>query len=119
MCRRGEDAANIELKIKGGKTKTIKVLQERSVKKKNFAKLIGHLNDLRSSAIHQPGYVTGETLIKGSDPIDVLVISTWISEDHWKAWTTSEERIELNDMINGIIEGDAKISIYEVPTGEE
>jgi len=97
----------------------IKVLQERRVKKRNFAKLIGHLNDLRASAIHQPGYVTGETLIKGSDPIDVLVISTWISEDHWKAWTTAEERIELNDIINGMIEGEARVNIYDVPTGEE
>ena len=97
----------------------IKVLQERRVKKRNFAKLIGHLNDLRSSAIHQPGYLTGETLIKGSDPIDVLVISTWISEDHWKAWITSEERIELEDMISRLIDGEAKISIYKVPAGED
>jgi len=96
----------------------IKVLQERRVKKKNLTKLVAQLNDLRSAALHQPGYVTGETLIKGKDPIDVLVISTWISEDHWKAWTTSEERIELNDIINGIIEGDVKISIYEIPAGQ-
>ena len=95
----------------------IKVLIERSVKKNNFTKLIAHLNDLRSAALHQPGYVTGETLIKGDDPADVLVISTWISEDHWKAWTTSEERIELNDLVNSMIEGDAKISIYNVPAG--
>jgi heme-degrading monooxygenase HmoA len=97
----------------------IKVLQERRVRKRNFTKLIAQLNDLRSAALHQPGYVTGETLIKGKDPIDVLVISTWISEDHWKAWTTSEERIEINDMVNSLIDGDAKISIYEVPSGQE
>jgi heme oxygenase (mycobilin-producing) len=97
----------------------IKVLQERRVKKGNFTKLIAQLNDLRSSALHQPGYVTGETLIKGKDPIDVLVISTWISEDYWKAWTTSQERIELNDIVNSLIDGDTKISIFEVPTGQE
>jgi heme-degrading monooxygenase HmoA len=96
----------------------IKVLQERRVKKKNFAKLIAYLNDLRAAALHQSGYVTGETLIRGNNPIDVLVISTWISEDHWKAWTTSEERIQLNDIISGVIEGDPKVSIYEVPPGE-
>jgi heme-degrading monooxygenase HmoA len=97
----------------------VKVMQERRVKKKNLARLVAMLNDLRATAIRQPGYVTGETLIKGNDPIDVLVISTWISEDHWKAWTTSEERIELNDMITGIIEGEARINIYQVPTGQE
>lgn len=97
----------------------IKVLQERRVKRKNFAKLNANLNDLRSAALQQPGYVTGETLIKGIDPIDVLVISTWISEDHWKAWITSEERIDLNDISNSLIEGEAKISIYKIPVGQE
>jgi heme-degrading monooxygenase HmoA len=97
----------------------IKVLQERQVKKKKWTKLIAQLNDLRSVAVHQPGYITGETLFKGKDPIDVLVISTWISEDHWKAWLTSEERIELNDIVDSIIETDTKISIYQVPTGQE
>jgi len=97
----------------------IKVLQERRVKKRNFAKLNANLNDLRSAALQQPGYVTGETLIKGTDPIDVLVISTWISEDHWKAWITSEERIELTDIMNSLIEGETKISIYKIPVGQE
>ncbi len=97
----------------------VKVLQERRVKKKNFTKLIAALNDLRSAALHQPGYVTGETLMRGKDPLDIMVISTWISEDHWKAWTTSEERLELNDIINGLIEGEDKINIYEVPGGED
>jgi heme-degrading monooxygenase HmoA len=96
----------------------VKVMQERRVKKKNLARLVAMLNDLRATAIRQPGYVTGETLIKGNDPIDVLVISTWISEDHWKAWTTSEERIVLNDIIYTIIERDASTSIYEVPAGQ-
>jgi heme oxygenase (mycobilin-producing) len=97
----------------------IKVLLERRVKKRNFAKLVANLHDLRSAALRQPGYVTGETLVKGTDPIDVLVISTWISEDHWKAWTTSEERIELEDIVNALIDGDVKTNVYEVPTGQE
>jgi heme-degrading monooxygenase HmoA len=97
----------------------IKVLVERRVKKRNHARLIAHLIDLRTAALHQPGYVTGETLVKGNDLMDVLTISTWISEDHWKAWTTSEERIELNDIINRLIDGEAKINIYKVPAGED
>jgi len=97
----------------------VKVLQERRVKKKNFAKLIAQINDLRSAALHQPGYVTGETLFRGKDPIDVLVISTWISEEHWQAWITSETRIETNDIISGLIDGETKIDIFQVPSGQE
>ena len=97
----------------------IKVLMERRVKKKDYAKLTQHLIDLRTAALHQPGYITGETLVKGDDPIDILTISTWISEDHWKAWTTARVRIELNDIINRLIEGDAKVSVYKVSFEED
>ena len=97
----------------------IKVLLERRVRKENYDKLIANLNDLRAASLHQPGYVTGETLIKGDDPIDVLVISTWISEAHWNAWTTLEERIVLNNVINRLIDGEAKISVYKTASEED
>ena len=90
----------------------IKVLLERRVEKENFDRLIGYLIDLRAAALKQKGYVTGETLVKRNDTIDVMTISTWISEEHWKAWTTSVTRIEINDIINTIIVGEPKRSIY-------
>jgi len=97
----------------------IKVFVERRVTKKNYDKLIQHLLDLRTAALHQQGYVSGETLVKGDDPIDVITISSWISEDHWKAWITSEVRIELSDIIEHLIDGDEQVSIYKVPSEEE
>jgi heme oxygenase (mycobilin-producing) len=97
----------------------IKVLMERRVAKRNYNKLLDHLIDLRTAALHQPGYISGETLVKGTDPIDVMTISTWMSEDHWKAWTTARVRIELNDIINRLIEGDAKVSVYKVSFDED
>ncbi len=93
----------------------IKVLIERRVKKMNQAKLVAHLIDLRAAALRQPGYFSGETLVKGNDPVDILTISTWLTEANWNAWTTSEERIELNDMIIPLIDGETKVSIYKVP----
>jgi heme oxygenase (mycobilin-producing) len=102
------------IRIKGGKRAMIKVLLERRVKKTDLARLVAHLTDLRAAALRQPGYVTGETLIKGDGLTDVLVISTWVSEDHWKAWTTSQERIEIEDVINSMIDGETRISIYSV-----
>lgn len=97
----------------------IKVLLERQVKKENYGKLIDHLMDLRAAALRQQGYISGETLVKGNDPIDVLTISTWMSEEHWKYWTTSRERIQLNDIIGSLIEGESKVNIYNMPFGEE
>ena len=96
----------------------VKVLVERRVSKKNYFKLMANLMDLRAASLHQPGYVTGETLVKGTDPIDILVIGTWISEDHWKAWATSETRILLNTLTDRLIEGEAKITIYKMASEE-
>ncbi|MFH0913962.1 MAG: antibiotic biosynthesis monooxygenase [Chloroflexota bacterium] len=97
----------------------IKVLLERRVRRKNLPKLMEYLKDIRSAALRQPGYVTGETLVRGDDPVDVLVIGTWISEEHWKAWSTSQERIELEDMICSLLEEDVKVSVYKIPSEEE
>lgn len=97
----------------------VKVLLERQVKKQNYDKLMEYVRDLRSVALRQPGYVTGETLVKGTDPVDVLVISTWISEEHWKAWACAQDRIELEDMINRILLKEPAFSVYRVPVEEE
>lgn len=97
----------------------VKVLLERRVRKENYDKLMEYLRDLRSAALRQPGYVTGETLVKGTDPIDVLVISSWISEEHWKAWACAQPRIELEDMIDRIIVKEPQCDIYRVPVEEE
>lgn len=95
----------------------IRVLLERRVKKEDYDKLIGHLQDLRAAALYQPGYVTGETLVKDDDLtgiVDVLVISTWISEDRWNAWLTSQERIEVDGAITHLLVGEPEISIYKL-----
>ncbi len=97
----------------------IKVLVERKVAPANYAKLISHLTDLRAAALHQPGYLSGETLVKGEDVIDVLTISTWVSKEHWQAWTTSKQRIELNDVTESLTEGSSRISIYTLPFGTD
>ena len=73
------------------------------------------LHDLRAEALHQPGYMTGETLIEEDDPLDILVMSTWVSVEHWKAWLTSQKRIELAALIDGLLDNGTKITAYKVP----
>lgn len=92
----------------------VKILQERLVNRKDFHRLLGCLKDLRAVALHQPGYVTGETLVKGVDPLTVLVITTWISYEHWEAWVTSQTRIELNNLIVPLLLEEPKISAYNM-----
>jgi heme-degrading monooxygenase HmoA len=48
----------------------------------------------------------------------VLVISTWLSEEHWRAWSTSRDRIELEDMIDPLLEDTPQVIVYRVPAEE-
>jgi antibiotic biosynthesis monooxygenase (ABM) superfamily enzyme len=97
----------------------IKVLLRRRVKPGNYERTIGLVRDLRAAALHQPGYMTGETIVRGQDPIEVLVISTWLSEEHWRAWSTSEPRIELESMITPLLEDTPEAAVYRMPVEED
>ncbi len=97
----------------------VKVLQERLVKRKDLERLTELLQDLRAAALSQPGYVTGETLFKGVEPVAVLVIATWISREHWEAWETSEARMSLNDLIMPLLLEEPRICVYNVAVDED
>ena len=93
----------------------IKVFLKRHVKAENYRTMMLYLLDLRAAALHQPGYVMGETLIRGENPVELLTIGTWISEEHWKAWETSPERLALENMVDPLMEGDIEATVYSVP----
>jgi heme-degrading monooxygenase HmoA len=92
----------------------VKVVQERVVRRQDAQRLLEGLQDLRAEALGQPGYVTGETWFRGDDPVTVLVVATWLSEDHWKAWETSEARVALNDFIAPVLVDEPRTSIYRL-----
>jgi antibiotic biosynthesis monooxygenase (ABM) superfamily enzyme len=97
----------------------IKVLLERSVKREKYRELLELIKELRSAALHQPGYMTGETLVSENGIVKVLVISSWVSEEHWKAWLTSEQRIQLETIADALLEDEVKVSVYGIPDDED
>ena len=96
----------------------IKVLLIRRVKPENYHRVMGLLADLRAAALHQPGYVTGETIVRGEDPMEIMAIGTWLGEEYWTAWSTSQKRLEIEDMISPLLEGRAHASVYHTPDEE-
>jgi len=63
----------------------VKIIIERYIKQGKESELENLLLDMRSKALSQPGYISGETLTTINDPSHRLVISTWSSEKYWKA----------------------------------
>ena len=87
-----------------------KVIIKRKImpeKEKDFFPL---LRQLRLTAMEQDGYISGETLICAEQTNKVLVISQWISLDHWKTWKEHGKRKEIDDLLNELQE---EPTIYE------
>ena len=81
-------------------------------------KLATLLRELRAATVHQPGYVTGETLVNTEDNSVVAVISTWSSLADWKAWEKSEERAKLEKQIEPLLLEEPVVNAYQVMAAE-
>jgi len=96
----------------------IRVIIERHLKEDKKGGLIHLLRELRTSAIHQPGYISGETLASIEDASIVSVLSTWQSLNDWKNWQESETRAKLEKQIEPLLTERPKVSVYQVMATE-
>jgi len=96
----------------------VRILIERHLKAGKRGELIHLLKELRTSAIHQPGYVSGETLSSLEDASIISVLSTWQSLEDWKTWEESEPRLKLEQQIEPLLIETPKVSIYHVMATE-
>ncbi|MFC1992675.1 antibiotic biosynthesis monooxygenase family protein [Chloroflexota bacterium] len=87
-----------------------KVIIERRVK--SVEQVLSLLKRLRIEAMHQPGYLGGETLLGTQDKSIITVITSWESIKDWKAWEKSEERTRLYQQIEKLLVEEPKITTY-------
>ena len=80
----------------------IKILITRSIGQDVAPVVRPLIVELRSHAMKQPGYISGETLKCIDRPGEYLVISTWESVADWNKWLASQERKILEDKIDSI-----------------
>ncbi len=91
----------------------VKILIKRKAAKEVEPGLRPLLVKIRNKAIEQRGYISGETLRNVEDADEMLVISTWQTLQDWKAWYASEERAEIQNMIDTIIDEPTEYTIYQ------
>jgi len=97
----------------------VRIIIERHLKAGKRGELIHWLRELRTGAIHQPGYVSGETLASLEDASILSVLSTWRNLEDWKRWEESEQRVKLAKQIEPLLVEKPKIRIYQVMATEE
>jgi quinol monooxygenase YgiN len=86
-CRRKEVVMNAKILIK------------RKFKPGKRREIIALLRELRSGALHQPGYISGETLTSTQNPLTMTVIGTWQDMESWYKWKRNSTRQTLEQML--------------------
>ncbi len=90
----------------------VKIIILRKVETGKEKELSPLLLKLRSLAMAQPGYISGETLMNADDPEQYLVISSWSNMDYWNKWVESEERLNLQGEIDEILGEKTYYQVY-------
>jgi len=95
---------------------TVRILIERTVDPgKRQEELLDLMRELRAKALHQPGYVSGETLMSVDKPGMHLVISTWHSLKEWRAWENNPQRLEILAKIDRLLTAPPKTIVFTEP----
>ena len=90
----------------------IKIVMERTAKPEHRDDLLELLKKLRAKAVHQPGYLAGETLCSLENPDSHLIISTWHSLQDWKNWERNTERAVLVAQIETLLQQPSRVGIF-------
>jgi len=90
----------------------VKVLIRRTVPRDKAKEILPLFRKLRSLALNQPGYISGETLRRLDKSEEFLVISTWESSEVWKQWIAAQERKKVQEKLDSLIGGKTAYEIY-------
>jgi quinol monooxygenase YgiN len=91
----------------------IRIHIRRRVSEENRTALMPLINQMRTTIVSNPGYVSGETLTRIDQPGEILVVSKWQSPFYWKQWYESRERKALQDRIDALLDAQTQYEIYE------
>jgi heme-degrading monooxygenase HmoA len=91
----------------------VKIMIKRCVPKDKVQDLMPLLEQMRSIASKQSGYIYGETLKSLDAPEEYLVISTWRSFSDWEYWANSAERLSIQHKIDKVIDSPTEYHAYQ------
>ena len=91
-----------------------KILIKRKFKKGKQKEILALLRELRSGALHQPGYISGETLTSTENPRTMMVIGTWHYMESWYDWKRNNTRQTLEQMLETYQEGSTEYQEFKL-----
>ncbi len=91
----------------------VKIFIKRFIPPDKSGKLMPLFNNLRSLAMSQPGYISGETLHSIHHPGEIVVISTWQTVENWRSWVVHKERLKIQDQIDMLLDEKTEYEVYQ------
>ena len=92
----------------------VKVIIKRRIKDGKTDDALALFKKIRSNALKQAGYISGETLVNHYDSSTIAVISTWQTIEDWIRWQESDERATSEVELESLLEEPAKFEIYDL-----
>ena len=92
---------------------SLKVIIQRRVPASCEAALPPLLRQLRSLALQQPGYLSGETLVHLDEPEAQLVISSWRDRACWEQWVNHPQRAAVQTQIDALLNSETRYDLYQ------
>ena len=91
----------------------VKIFIKRSIPPDKADQVMPLFQNLRSLAMDQPGYISGETLHSIDSPGEIVVISTWQTVNEWQQWVANKERLKFQDQIDMLLGKDTRYEVYQ------
>lgn len=91
---------------------TVKVFIKRTVPETKARKMIPIFRKMRSLAMNQEGYISGETLRNLNNPEEFVVISSWQSADDWQTWLNSRDRQSIQQEVDTLLGGKTEYEVF-------
>ena len=91
----------------------VKIFIKRSIPPDKAGKLTPLFQNLRSLAMNQPGYISGETLHSIDSPGEIVVISTWQTVNEWRSWVANKERLKIQGQIDMLLGKKTEYEVYQ------
>jgi heme-degrading monooxygenase HmoA len=96
-----------------------KILIKRKFLKGKGDQIRSVMNNMRTGAMTQPGYISGETLMDHRDPNNKAVLCAWQSLEDWLNWKEKPERKQFDAMLEVFQVGPTEYEEYVVGSSFE
>jgi heme-degrading monooxygenase HmoA len=93
----------------------IRVIIERSIAESLEANYEDTAKQTLQKAISAPGFISGESLKDITNSRHRVILCNWRSIQDWQAWQQSQERKEMMNKLNLMLDKEEKITVLDMP----